>query len=75
MLHHSVLLMDQFAVLGMSFLEGELPDFQDLGKIMIGGFLLAIGAAVTFTIVRLRLRNRKPNAPQFISISPDKTRN
>ena len=62
MLHHRVLLMDQLMVLGMSFLAGELPDFQDLGKIMIGGFLLAIGAAVTFTIVRLRLRNRKPNA-------------
>ena len=48
--------------------EGEETDFGGLGKMMLGGFVLAIGVAVAITIVRLRLRDKKPPA-QFISIS------
>ena len=44
--------------------------FQDLGKLLLGGFVLAVGAGVTFTIVRLKLRERKAPTPQFISINP-----
>ena len=49
-------------------LEGEETDFGGLGKMMIGGFVLAIGVALAITLVRLRLRDKKPPA-QFISIS------
>ena len=49
-------------------LEGEETDFGGLGKMMLGGFVLAIGLAVAITFVRLRLRDKKPPA-QFISIS------
>jgi hypothetical protein len=49
-------------------LEGEETDFGGLGKMMLGGFLLAIAVAVAITLVRLRLRDKKPPA-QFISIT------
>ena len=49
-------------------LEGEETDFGGLGKMMLGGFALAVGVAVAITLVRLRLREKKPPA-QFISIS------
>jgi hypothetical protein len=44
-------------------------DFNDLGRKLIGGFVLAVVIAVVFTFVKLRLRDKKPPA-QFISISP-----
>ena len=50
------------------FLAGPETDFSDLGKLMLGGFVLAISVAVAITVVRLRLRDKKPPA-QFISIS------
>lgn len=48
--------------------EGEETDFSGLGKLMLGGFALAIGVAIAITFVRLRLRDRNPPAA-FISIS------
>ena len=48
---------------------GEETDFSGLGKVMLGGFVLAVGLAVAFTFVRLRLRDKKPAPAQFISIS------
>ena len=44
MLHHTLLLAGQLAIPGMVFLQGEASDFQDLGKLLIGGFVLAVGA-------------------------------
>ena len=59
----------QLALLAINlFLEGEETDFSGLGKMMLGGFVLAIAVAVAITLVRLRLRDKKPPA-QFISIS------
>ena len=59
----------QLALLAINLiLEGEETDFGGLGKMMLGGFVLAIGVAVAITFVRLRLRDKKPPA-QFISIS------
>jgi len=53
----------------MSFIqEADSSDFNDLGKLLFGGFVLAIGVAITFTFVKLRLRDKKPSA-EFISIS------
>jgi hypothetical protein len=52
-------------------IEGEETDFGGLGKMMLGGFLLAISVAIAITFVRLRLRDSKPPA-QFISISSAK---
>jgi hypothetical protein len=43
-------------------------DFGELGKQLLGGFILAVIIAVAFTFLRLRLRDNKPPA-EFISIS------
>ncbi len=46
-----------------------LADMNDLGILMLGGFILAVVAAVALTIIRLRIREKKPKAAQFISIN------
>jgi hypothetical protein len=65
----------QQAVFAAGFLlQGDGSDFKDLGKLLLGGFALAVAAAVGFTIVRLRLRDKKPPAAQFISINSSKSK-
>jgi hypothetical protein len=44
-------------------------DFNDLGKLLLGGVAAAIVFAVAFTFVRFRLRDKNPQPPAFISIS------
>ena len=44
-------------------------DFNDLGKLLLGGFAVAIAFAIAFTFVRLRLRDKKPPPSNFISIT------
>jgi len=45
-------------------------DFNDLGKLLLGGVVAAIVFAVAFTFVRLRLREKNPeHSSNFISIS------
>lgn len=45
-------------------------DFSDLGKLMLGGFVLAVVVAIAVTFVRMHLRDKKPQATaEFISIS------
>lgn len=59
----------QLALLAINLmLEGEETNFNDLGKMMLGGFVLAIGVAVAITFVRLKRRDKRPPA-QFLSIS------
>jgi hypothetical protein len=43
-----------------------------LGLLLFGGVFLAVGIGVAFTLVRLRLRDRKNASPAFISISATK---
>jgi hypothetical protein len=43
-------------------------DFNDLGRKILGGFIVAVAFAITFTVVKLRLRDKKPPAA-FISIT------
>lgn len=43
--------------------------FDDLGKLLLGGVAAAILCAVGFTLVRFRLRDKKPQTSGFISIS------
>ncbi|MDQ2920972.1 MAG: hypothetical protein M3R52_05090 [Acidobacteriota bacterium] len=47
----------------------EATDFNDLGKMLLGGFALAIVVAVLFVFVKLRLRDKKPQTAEFLSIS------
>jgi hypothetical protein len=53
-------------------LQEETSNFDDLGKLLLGGVAAAILVAVAFTFVRFRLRDKKPQTSSFISISSDK---
>jgi hypothetical protein len=56
----------------ISFLQETNTNFEDLGKLLLGGVAGAIVLAVGFTVVRFRLRDKKPQTSGFISISSDK---
>jgi hypothetical protein len=59
-----------FAVLSLiSLLQEAETDFQDLGKLLLGGVLAAVAIAITFTVVRLKVRDKKPPTSSFISIA------
>ena len=62
-------LTDLLAVVILSNPEGGFSDFNELGNLLLGGFVLAVGVAVAITFIRLRMRDKKPPAAQFISIS------
>jgi hypothetical protein len=49
-------------------LQEVSTDFQDLGKLLLGGVATAIVVAIAFTFVRLRLRDKRPQRSSFISI-------
>ena len=73
MLLSSLLLTCQLAFMAMTFLlQSELSHFQDVGKLLVIGFALALAAGVAFTVVRLRLRDKKPAAAAFLSINSEK---
>ena len=46
-----------------------LAEMNDLGTLMLGGFILALLGAIAITVIRLRIREKKPQSPQFISIN------
>ena len=56
-------------VLLLNVIQEMHTDFNDLGKLMLGGIVAAIMFAVAFTFVRLRLREKNPQPSTFISIS------
>ena len=49
--------------------QEALSDMNDLGMLMLGGFVLAVVAAIGLTVVRLKLRDKKPEEQKFVSIS------
>jgi hypothetical protein len=49
--------------------EEIASDFNDLGKLLLGGFALAVAVAIAVTFVRFRLRDKKVPTSVFISIS------
>lgn len=55
-------------LLAISEADAEETDFSGLGKMMLGGFLVAVAVAIAITFVRLRIREKKP-ANHFVSIS------
>lgn len=56
----------------MILLQENASNFDDLGKLLLGGVVAAIVVAIGFTVVRLRLRDKKPQTSSFISISSEK---
>lgn len=49
--------------------EPPTAAFDDLGKLLLGGTVAAVVLAVGFTLIRLRMRDKKPQTSNFISIS------
>ena len=49
--------------------ENVTSSFDDLGKLLLYGVSAAIVLAVGFTVVRFRMRDKKPPASKFISIT------
>ena len=52
----------------VTLLQETATEFNDLGKLMLGGLAAAILIAAALTVVRLKLRGKKP-PPSFISIT------
>lgn len=53
----------------ISHLDDSDTGFNDLGKLMLIGFIAAVLVAVGFTVVRLKLRDKKPRPSSFTTIS------
>ncbi|HSK63897.1 MAG TPA: hypothetical protein VK893_08655 [Pyrinomonadaceae bacterium] len=53
----------------LALLQDVGQDFDNLGKLLLGGTAAAVIVAVGFTLVRFKLRDKKPAASGFISIS------
>lgn len=63
----------QLSLLAFSLLQGNTSsEFDGIGKQLLGGFALAVAVAVVYTLIKLRLRDKKPPA-QFISIASFET--
>ena len=60
--------MNLFPLL-LNFQENTTTAFDDLGKLLLGGTVAAILLAIGFTVVRMRMREKKPQTSNFISIS------
>jgi len=56
----------------ITLLQENTTNFDDLGKLLLGGVAAAIVVAVGFTVVRFKLRDKKPPTSSFISISSEK---
>lgn len=48
--------------------QDTLSEMNDMGMAMLIGFVLAVAGAIALTVIRLKIREKKPEAPQFISI-------
>jgi predicted RND superfamily exporter protein len=53
----------------ISLIQETETNFQDLGKLLLGGVAAAIAIALAFTVVRLRVRDKRPQISPFISIA------
>ena len=63
------LVLYYLGLFAISFIqEANSSDFDDLGKLLFGGVVLAIAVALAFTFVKLHLREKRPPAARFISI-------
>jgi hypothetical protein len=57
------------AVLSLLQEASVTTDFNDLGKLLVGGVAAAIVVAVGLTLVRFKLQDKKPPRSNFISIN------
>ena len=53
----------------LNFQETATGAFDDLGKLLLIGVVAAIVLAIGFTLIRMRMRDKKPPTSNFISIN------
>jgi hypothetical protein len=53
----------------VALLQDVGSSFDDLGTLLLGGTAAAVIVAVAFTLVRFKLRDKKPATSGFVSIS------
>ncbi len=70
----TVILLDQTFVL-LSLLQETNTDFNDLGKLLLGGVAAAVVVAIAFSFVRLKLRDKNPPKSDFITIGASDEKN
>ena len=58
-----------YLVLALAWEENVATDFGDLGKLLVAGVLVALALAIAFTLLRMRLRDKRPHTADFISIN------
>ena len=63
------------SLLLFNLIQETQTDFNDLGKLLLGGVAAAIVFAVGFTFVRMKLRDKTPQPSAFISISSTHEKN
>jgi hypothetical protein len=57
------------SLISLNLLQDETSsDFAGLGKELLGGFVLAVVVAIAYAFIKLRLRDKKPQA-EFLSIN------
>ena len=69
MLSTLIYLCDSYLLLILFVEEAQATDFDDLGKLLLGGFALAVAVAVLLVFVKLRFQASNPEKAEFLSIS------
>jgi predicted RND superfamily exporter protein len=64
-----VLLLCYDSISLVLLLQETETNFNDLGKLLLVGVAAALVFAILFTLVRLRLREKRPRNSKFISIA------
>ena len=50
--------------------DAQAGSFDDLGKLLLGGLLSAIGVAIVIVLLKLKTQDKGGASNDFISISP-----
>ena len=58
----------QYTLFSMA-LSADYGGFDDLGLLLFGGLALAICIAVLFSVIRLRMQDKKETSSDYLSIS------
>ncbi|MBA3768186.1 MAG: hypothetical protein H0W99_14650 [Acidobacteria bacterium] len=65
----TISLLLAFSFIGQAS-DAQTTGFDDLGMLLIGGLLSAIGVAIVIVLLRLKSQNKGDTTNDFISISP-----